>query len=256
MRPCASGECEIADAALPGEHMARRPKRDYLPRMNKQSRTALWASGAVVAGALGWAGWRLFKEKDTPEPAYRVLSVKDDVELRQYEPTLVAVTELQGEFDASLNEGFHRLAGYIFGGNQRKQSLAMTAPVGMQQRGVGQSERLEMTAPVGMQRQGAVWRMTFVMPEGYTLETLPEPLDARVRLESVPGKRVAARRFSGSAPESVAKTEQARLLEDLRKQGLRPVGEPVLAQYNSPFMPPFLRRNEILVDVEAEESVH
>ncbi|HYO74485.1 MAG TPA: heme-binding protein [Archangium sp.] len=225
--------------------------------MNKQTRKVLWASGTVLAGALGWAGWRLFQEKNLEEPGYRVLSVKEGVELREYVPTLVAVTEVEGEFDASLNEGFRRLAGYIFGGNRSKQSIAMTAPVGLQRAsGSEQGERIAMTVPVGMQRSGQVWRITFVVPSEYTLETLPEPVDTRVRLERVPGRRVAVRRFSGSAPESVAKAEQERLLEDLRQQGLRPVGEPVLAQYNSPFMPPFLRRNEILVDVQAVEPVH
>ncbi len=226
--------------------------------MNKQTRTVLWASGTVLAGALGWAGWRLFQEKNIEEPEYRVLSVKDGVELREYVPTLVAVTEVEGEFDASLNEGFRRLAGYIFGGNRSKQSISMTAPVGLQRASDSAQggERIAMTAPVGLQRSGQVWRMTFVMPSDYTLETLPEPVDTRVRLETVPGKRVAVRSFSGSAPESVAKAEEARLLEDLREQGLRPVGEPVLAQYNSPFMPPFLRRNEIQVDVQAVEPVH
>ncbi|HEX5746162.1 MAG TPA: heme-binding protein [Archangium sp.] len=225
--------------------------------MNKQTRTVLWASGTVLAGALGWAGWRLLQERNLEEPGYRVLSVKQGVELREYVPSLVAVTEVEGEFDASLNEGFRRIAGYIFGGNRSKQSISMTAPVGVQRAsGSGESERIAMTAPVGMQRSGQVWRITFVMPSEYTLETLPEPVDARVRLETVPGRRVAVRSFSGSAPESVAKAEQARLLEDLRAQGLSPVGEPVLAQYNSPFMPPFLRRNEILVDVQAVEPVH
>lgn len=225
--------------------------------MNKQTRTVLWASGTALVGALGWAGWRLFQEKNVEVPEYRVLSVKDGVELREYGPTIVAVTEVEGDFDASLEAGFRRLAGYIFGGNRSKQSIAMTAPVGLQRASDSeQGERIAMTAPVGMQRSGPVWRMTFVMPSEYTLETLPEPVDTRVRLESVPGKRVAVRSFSGSAPESVANAEQARLLEELRKLGLRAVGEPVLAQYNSPFMPPFLRRNEIQVDVQPVEPVH
>jgi SOUL heme-binding protein len=253
----AEGEWGLVDAALPVADMAVGAGRDYLLRMNRQTRAVLWASGTAVVGALGWAGWRLFQEKHLEAPEYRVLSVKDGVELREYAPTLVAVTEVEGEFNASLNEGFRRIAGYIFGGNRGKQSISMTAPVGLQRASDSEpGERIAMTAPVGLQRSGPVWRVTFVMPSEYTLETLPEPVDARVRLETVPGKRVAVRSFSGSASESVAKAEQARLLEDLREQGLRPVGEPVLAQYNSLLMPPFLRRNEILVDVQAVEPVH
>ncbi|MET0405972.1 MAG: heme-binding protein [Cystobacter sp.] len=204
--------------------------------MNRQRQVVAWASGAAVVGALGWAGWKVFHKK-TEEPEYRVLGEHGGVEVRQYAPTLVAVTEVEGAFDAAVNEGFHRLAGYIFGGNQRELSLSMTAPV-------------------GLRREGPRWRMTFVMPEGYTLDTLPEPLDSRVRLEMVPGKRVAAWRFSGKVPESVARAEETRMLGLLREQGLHPKGKPVLAQYNSPFVLPFLRRNEILVDVSAPEAMH
>ncbi|WP_434383180.1 SOUL family heme-binding protein [Melittangium boletus] len=224
--------------------------------MNRQRQVVAWASGAVVVGALGWAGWKVFHKK-TGEPRYRVVGEQGGVELRQYGPTLVAVTEVEGAFDKAVNEGFHRLAGYIFGGNQRELSLPMTAPVGLRRaEAAPPGEKLPMTAPVGLQRDGARWRMTFVMPEGYTLDTLPEPLDSRVRLEAVPGKRVAAWRFSGGVPESVAKAEETRMLGLLRAQGIRPTGAPVLAQYNSPFVPPFLRRNEILVDVSGPEAMH
>ena len=210
---------------------------EYIYRMNKQRQSVLWASGAALMGALGWAGWRRWR-RETETPAYRVLATKGDVEVRQYGPSLVAATELQGSFSDSLNAGFHRLAGYIFGGNQRQQSIAMTAPV-------------------NMQRLGNAWRMSFFMPSAFSsLEALPSPKDSRVHLEPVPGRRVAVRRFSGVATEAVVKEEEAWLLAELRERGLRPVGAPVLAQYNSPFVPAFLRRNEILIDVQPLEWVH
>lgn len=205
--------------------------------MNRQTQTVLWTSGAALAGAVGWMGWRLLKEKTSEGPRYRVLAEKEGLELRQYLPSLVAVTDVEGSFAESLNTGFHRLAGYIFGGNRRGQSIAMTVPV-------------------GLQRRGNLRRMTFVMPAGFSLEALPAPRDARVRLESVPPKRVAVRRFSGHASEARTRAEEARLIEDLKRQGLRPLGEPVLAQYNSPMVPPFLRHNEILIDVEPIAPVH
>ena len=221
--------------------------------MDKQRQVLTWASGAAVVGALGWAGWKILHKES--EPGYRILGAKGDLEVRQYAPMLVAVTELEGDFEASLNEGFHRLAGYIFGKNQRRTPPAInigappaTAPE--------QTEKIPMTAPVGFQRLGNQWRMTFVLPPEYTLDSAPKPADSRVHLEAVPPRRVAALRFSGAVPEAVMKSEQERLLTLLREQGLQPTGEPVLAQYNSPFMLPFLRRNETLVEVRTLDSVH
>ncbi|ATB30489.1 SOUL family heme-binding protein [Melittangium boletus] len=205
--------------------------------MNKQRQTMLWASSAALMGALGWVGWRRWR-REIETPSYQVLATKGGLEVRQYGPAVVAATDLQGSFTESLRAGFHLLAGYIFGGNQRHQSIAMTAPV-------------------GLQRRGNAWRMTFVMPSSFSsLETLPAPNDSRVQLEPVPGRRVAVRRFSGSATEAAMKEEEAWLLAELRRQGLRPVGAPVLAQYNAPFVPPFMRRNEIHIDVQPLEWVH
>lgn len=210
-----------------------------------------WVSGAAVAGALGWVGWHFFSEKATERPRFRVLSDKKGVELRQYESRLMATTLLQGGFTEAVDTGFHRLAGFIFGGNRPRKAASLLTPTSEKHESAPlEGERIEMTAPVGLQRQGSEWRMSFVMPEGYTLDSLPEPLDGRVRVEVMAGRRIAARRFSGKATEAVMRAEQTRLLEDLKKQGLRAVGEPVLAQYNSPFLPSFLRRNEILIDVE------
>jgi len=204
--------------------------------MDRQRQAVVWASGAALVGALGWVGWRRWRQ-GTETPDYRVLAVKGGLEVRQYGPLVVAATHLQGSFADSLETGFHRLAGYIFGGNQRRQSIAMTAPV-------------------GLQRQADVWRMTFVMPAALSLETLPTPRDSRVLLEKVPARRVAVRRFSGRAHEATVKAQQEGLLAEIRRQGMRPVGAPVLAQYNSPFVPPFLRRNEILIEVQPLEWVH
>ena len=152
----------------------------------------MWASGAAVVGALGWVGWHFFSEKRVEKPRFRVLSEKEGVEIRQYAPMIVAATELQGSFEQAVDTGFHRLAGYIFGSNRGKRSIEMTAPVSLQHESAPlQGERIEMTVPVGLQRQGSTWRMTFVMPAEFTLDTLPEPLDSRVRLESVAARRVA-----------------------------------------------------------------
>lgn len=218
----------------------------------QQVRIVKWVVGSVAAVALLWVGRRVLVASQVEEPTYRALAQYDGFELREYAPTVVAATEVQGGFRESLDEGFRRLAGYIFGGNRRRQEIAMTAPVSLERTPLSeQGERIAMTAPVSAERQGPAWRVTFVMPSEYTLERLPQPVDERVRLEPVPARKVAVLRFSGRATEDMAEARKAELLRRLEGQGLRAIGEPVLAQYNPPWTPPFLRRNEILVPVES-----
>jgi hypothetical protein len=96
---------------------------------------------------------------------------------------------------------------------------------------------------------GGKWRITFLMPPQYRLETLPEPLDARVTLTKVPGKLMAALSYSGTWSRGRYEDKEKRLKELIRQRGLKIVGEPVFARYNPPFMPWFLRRNEVLIPV-------
>lgn len=218
----------------------------------QQVKIVKWVVGSVAALALLWVGRRVLVASQVEEPAYQRLAQYDGFELREYAPTVVAATEVQGDFRQSLDEGFRRLAGYIFGGNRRQQEISMTAPVSLQRTPPSeQGERISMTAPVSAERQEQGWRVTFVMPSEYTLETLPQPVDERVRLEPVPARKVAVLRFSGRATEDMAEAHKAELLQRLEGQGLRATGQPVLAQYNPPWTPPFLRRNEILVPVES-----
>lgn len=179
------------------------------------------------------------------EPAYTVVSATEGLELREYAPLIRAETVVRGPYKDSLNNGFRILADYIFGGNTSSSKIAMTAPVGAEPAG----EKIAMTAPVGAEATEQGWRVSFVMPAEYSMETLPLPLDSRVSLREVPAHRVAALRFSGWAGEERV-TEQKRLLAAaLEQQGLVASGEPVVAQYNPPWTLPFLRRNEILVAV-------
>lgn len=189
------------------------------------------AAGSVGL-LLGWVGWSTRAVRRAESPAFETLGQRDGVELRRYAPRLVAMTDVTGGFAASLDEGFRRLAGYLLGGNVPRESIAMTTPVS-HQRGQGG------------------WRVTFAMPSRYTRDTLPRPVDDRVRLEPEPSRKMAVLRFSGRAPERKAERKMVELLARVRQQGLRPVGEPVLARYDPPVTLPFLRRNEVLVEVEA-----
>lgn len=179
------------------------------------------------------------------EVKYRVLESSGDFELRQYESSLGAETTVEGDFHEVGNEGFRRLFDYISGKNRKKQSIPMTAPVSQE----ASSEKIPMTAPVNQEKVGGAWRITFLMPSALTMETLPEPLDSRVKLVKIPGRLMAALSYSGTWSRERYEDKEKRLKELIRQRGLKIEGEPVFARYNPPYMPWFLRRNEVLIPV-------
>lgn len=166
------------------------------------------------------------------EPDYEVIAEFATFELRRYEPYIVAETNVAGGFENVGNQAFDVLFGYISGGNRGDVEIAMTAPV-TQEAGDAPDE----------------YRLAFVMPDLYTLESLPQPDDDRVQLKPVPARYVAAHRYSGSWSEERYQQHLQGLQAALEAQGLEPVAPPVFARYNAPFTPWFLRRNEILLEV-------
>jgi len=180
------------------------------------------------------------------EAKYEVVESEGDFELRQYAPQIVAETIVEGEFDEVGNEGFRILVAYIKGENRKSQSISMTAPVSQE----ALSEKIPMTAPVTQERKGEKWRITFLMPSDYTLETLPEPLDERVRLRQTPSRLMAALRYSGTWSSQRYEEKEALLREMIKTRGLTQIGVPVWARYDPPFMPWFMRRNEVLITVQ------
>lgn len=181
------------------------------------------------------------------EPAFELLLKDGDYELRQYAPNLVAEVVVGGDLDTASNRGFRLVAGYIFGGN-RAVSAVGAEPEG---------ERIAMTAPVvaapadRQSLQGANrWRVQFVMPSKYTLATLPKPDNAAVTLREVPGHRVAVVRFSGFMNEPKVEGKAQELQAWLKGRGLRAVGAPRLLRYDPPWTLPFMRRHEVVFEVE------
>ena len=184
----------------------------------------------------------------TEEPAYTVVREIDGVEIRRYGPRIAAETSVATDEEAARNEGFRRLARYIFGANSGSDKIAMTAPVAQQQ-----SEKIAMTAPVATQRGSADdWVIRFFMPSKYTMDTLPKPKDDRVRLVEVPGETVAVLRYNGSySPEAVA-ARTTQLLETLHRNNIEAVGDPLSWFYDPPWTVPFRRRNEVVVVVATD----
>jgi hypothetical protein len=184
------------------------------------------------------------------EAPYTTIEQHGEFELRQYQPYVVAETIVDGGFEEVGNEAFRRLFAYISGANRSAQSIAMTAPV--EQRAA--SEKIAMTAPVTQEKAGDQWRVAFVLPASYTLATAPQPTDPRVTLAVVPEHLVASVRYSGTWRRARYEENLQALERFIEARGLQPIGEPVFARYNPPFMPWFLRRNEILIPVEARDS--
>ena len=183
------------------------------------------------------------------EPAYAVVQTTDVFEVRQYAPYLVAEVVVPGPVSEAGNQGFSLLGGYIFGKNKGERKLEMTAPVTQTVLPPAPPVKLEMTAPVTQAATAGGFLVQFVMPKGYTLATLPEPLDARVKLREVPGNRVAVIRFSGSWSQSTYEEQLQKLRSALAAAGMTTAGEPVSSRYNSPFSLPFLRRNEVWLNL-------
>jgi effector-binding domain-containing protein len=184
------------------------------------------------------------------EAKYSVVLKEGDLELRRYEPQIVAETIVEGDFDEVGNEAFRRLFGYISGKNRKNQPIPMTAPVSQEKEG----EKIPMTAPVNQERRGDQWSITFLMPSQYTMQTLPEPVDDRVHLREVPERLTAAITYSGTWSRKRYELHKEKLLEWMRDKQLEQTGEPVYARYNPPFTLWFMRRNEVLIPVRDNES--
>lgn len=185
------------------------------------------------------------------EPAYEVLLETKYYEVRRYQPYIVAEVDVDEDFKRAGNTAFRVLAGYIFGDNEPQQKMAMTAPV-ESSKGV----RMNMTAPVTAQAGDGEGPYTyaFVMERKYTMDTLPKPDNPDVRLVQRPERVVAVHRYSGSWSENRYREHEKRLLDALAVDRVETTGSPVFARYNAPFTPWFLRRNEIMVEIDWKDS--
>jgi SOUL heme-binding protein len=191
------------------------------------------------------------------EPKHQVIESSGKFEIRQYAPMLQAQVETTGERGEAINAGFKILAGYIFGGNTAQEKIAMTAPVTQAPESAAadkKGEKIAMTAPVTQQPVGTAgeqrWRVAFMMPGKYTLESLPKPNDARIKFVTAPGEKRAVVVFDGFSTQSNLQTHRALLEGFVKERGLKTTGEYSLAFYNDPFTLPWNRRNEWWVAVQ------
>ncbi|MDI1275263.1 heme-binding protein [Polaromonas sp.] len=208
----------------------------------------------------------------TEEPKFELLSRHDHIELRRYPAFIVAETFVDGDMDAASGKGFRTIADYIFGNNmsagstpaQGPEKIAMTAPVTLEPVKPA-AQKIAMTAPVALEplpesgqvsqgpqamRGAKRWRVHFVMPSAYTLNTLPKPSNPAVQLREVPAKTWAVLSYSGFNTEAGIQQRTDELVAWLATQKIRTTGSPQLARYNPPWTLPMFRRNEIMLETE------
>lgn len=207
--------------------------------------------GILIMGiSIVQLGCSVFGVRSEETPRYDVLLKDDNKEIRAYAPYVVAKTTVKGENqrDAS-GDAFRTLANYIFGGNQGKQSISMTAPVTMERSGEG--EKIAMTAPVTQTKSEGGWVMTFMMPSKYRLQDLPQPKDPRVQFEEVPARIMGVLQYSGTWGAEGSGRRQEELKSWIEKTGrYEVVSGPAFAGYDPPWTLPFLRRNEVMFIVK------
>jgi len=182
------------------------------------------------------------------EPSYQVIKTYSHFELRQYEPYLVAETYVTGEFSDVGSQAFRRLFDYIREDQRPQGKIDMTTPVIQQPVDVAAAKDTDRDDGTGKSKR---YRFAFVMPAKYELASLPIPESADVVLHEVPGRLMAARQYSGTWSEKRYRENEKILLTALQNEGLVTVGEPVFARYNAPFSLWFLRRNEVLIEVQS-----
>lgn len=179
------------------------------------------------------------------QPNYKLVKSKGNIEIRDYEPMILAEVEVSGDRKQAISDGFKILADYIFGNNTAHKKMEMQAPVTNEL-----SEKMAMTAPVIQQQYIDKWKVRFVMPKKYSFETLPTPNSKDVVLIPLQAKRFAVIRFSGLADDEKIKQHTDELEAYIAAEKLKPIGGAILAFYNPPWTIPFLRRNEVMIEVE------
>ena len=182
------------------------------------------------------------------EPKYSVLEKTPPFELRAYAPMILAEVQVEGDLDEASSQGFRLIAAYIFGQNQVSEKIAMTTPVAVEER-TQKSAKIAMTTPVNIESNAGKWTVSFVMPSEYTMESLPKPLNTKVQLRQIPAVKRAVVSFSGFYNENKVAERTLELEEWMKTKQLQATGAPKFARYNPPWTLPFMRRNEIMIDV-------
>ncbi len=201
----------------------------------------------AVAITILFQGCSIFGVNTVETLKYTVVEEQGNFTIRQYEDYWVARTTVQGNYSQSSDKGFNQLFGYISGQNSRQEKIAMTAPVVQREQG----EKISMTSPVLQQKVPDGWTMEFVLPARFNHDTPPpQPLNPQVTVIKVQGYKAAALRYSGNLSEKKFEQKTNELLTLIKQEGLEIAGEPFSAGYNPPWTIPFLKHNEVMIELK------
>ena len=172
------------------------------------------------------------------EPEFSLINRAGEFEIRSYQPMIVAEVSVTGTMEASSNKGFRMLADFIFGNNISS----------------GKSEKIDMTVPVVISKNVIsknkdAWFFHFVMPSKYSLKSLPKPNNPEIKIRQLGNRRCAVLKFSGTVTEEKFNSKVEALINLIQSENLEIIGVPELARYNPPWTLPFLRRNEIIIEI-------
>ena len=171
----------------------------------------------------------IFSVSKIEQHKYAVIKEYDDFEIRKYESALFSSVVMKDtSYDQTSSAGFRVLAGYIFGGNETGEKIAMTSPVTME---LGDSTK-----------------MSFMVPSNLTEKDLPKPKSGRIFFERKEGAIMAAIRFGGWANDKRIAKYKKKLSESLAKQGIQHTGKFSYLGYNPPYAL-IARRNEVVVEL-------
>ena len=170
------------------------------------------------------------------EPKYHVVTLNNNIEFRCYNSLTIAEVIISGDRKSVINKGFRILADYIFGNNKSNTKIAMTAPV--------------MQFHTSTIIKDNAWAIAFVMPNEYQYKNLPAPYNQEIKFKKIRAKKFLAIKFSGNATDGSIKNNEDKLFSYLGKNNFIVIFPAIYAFYNPPWTLPFLKRNEVIIEVE------
>lgn len=180
---------------------------------------------------------------------YKVVTHQGKFEVRSYKPRLVASVEIQGCYEKAINTAFGVLAGYIFAKPMGEGNFYLFNPYTSDNKA---REKLPMASPVFVEPSPKSLTMRFLMPDKYTVDTLPAPEDERVKFSVIPAQHYVVIRFSGTGRAQDFNQRAEELKEYAKNNNLKMIGGPISAYYNPPITPPIFRRNEVHIPIQYE----
>ena len=213
----------------------------YLSKMKKKIFVAILLIVVVLVFGAAMIGPIM---SNVEVPAYKILKKEQNIEIRQYPPLIIAEVKTAGSRQDAIGDGFRILADFIFGNNEGEKQLSMNGPI-TQQQGI----KIAMTAPVQQEKTDTEWAISFIMPSKFSIDTIPNPINDRIKIIQIPSKRYAVITFSGRSTETNLTKHTNELENYMNGSSYSKVGNAKYAFYNPPWTLPFLRRNEVQFEI-------